>query len=422
VGKVLGEGAGGSVRVITRDSDGLTFAVKEFRPRKKNESKEEYAKKCNAEYCVGSTLHHPNIIKTLDILHSSDSSKFFEIMQYCPIDFFGVVMSGRMARSEINCCFKQIVNGVKYLHSNGLAHRDLKLDNCVVTFDGIVKIIDFGSAFVFKYPYEEVSHKATGVVGSDPYLAPEVLSPNKYDCEPVDIWSIGIIYCCMTLRRFPWRCPKSTDSSFKLFVMPDEHPHDYVQSAKDHHTLLTKRKGEKLLNEKLEKGKKEKEKQKENNEKSDKKSDKETFVENPEIKIETDKDQKTDDTASEEGVAKNLEKMKINSTEKQTSVSIETNIKKDKDSKDPKDSKDSNNPNEHADANKKFKQLHGPYRLMRLLPHASRQIISRILEIDPEKRATMKEIYADPWFQSILFCSEDEHEKPVNALNHNHTI
>src|SRR5438105_12813098 len=66
-GKVLGSGAGGSVRLMKRSSDGVTFAVKEFRARHSYESEREYAKKVTAEFCIGSTLHHGNIIETLDI-------------------------------------------------------------------------------------------------------------------------------------------------------------------------------------------------------------------------------------------------------------------------------------------------------------------------------------------------------------------
>lgn len=151
-GKVLGAGAGGSVRLMKRSSDGTTFAVKEFRARHSYESEKEYAKKVTAEFCVGSTLHHGNIIETLDIIH--EKGKWYEVMEYAPYDLFAIVMTGKMSKSEVSCSFLQILSGVSYLHSMGLAHRDLKLDNVVVNEHGIMKIIDFGSASVFKYPFE----------------------------------------------------------------------------------------------------------------------------------------------------------------------------------------------------------------------------------------------------------------------------
>lgn len=57
-------------------------------------------------------------------------------------------------------------------------------------------------------------------MGSDPYLAPEVYDHPKYDPQPTDIWSLAIIFACMSLRRFPWKAPRITDNSFKLFSSP----------------------------------------------------------------------------------------------------------------------------------------------------------------------------------------------------------
>ena len=72
-----------------------------------------------------------------------------------------------------------------------------------------------------------------GVVGSDPYLAPEVYDNRKYDPQPTDIWSLAIIYACMMLKRFPWKAPRLADSSFKLFVAE---PNTYtVKVEHDHH-------------------------------------------------------------------------------------------------------------------------------------------------------------------------------------------
>lgn len=79
-----------------------------------------------------------------------------------------------------------------------------------------------------------------GIVGSDPYLAPEVYDERKYDPTATDIWSLAIIFCCMTLRRFPWKQPRVIDNSYKLFVspptpgtpVPDSHPRRSIESPR----------------------------------------------------------------------------------------------------------------------------------------------------------------------------------------------
>lgn len=204
------------MKLVKRLSDQKVFAVKEFRAKFVTESKRDYTKKITSEYCIGSTLKHPNVIETIEI--SFENDRLVQVMEYCDYDLFAIVMSNKMSEEEINCCFKQILNGLRYIHSIGLAHRDLKLDNCVINKHGIVKIIDFGSAVVYQYPFSNTLIEATGIVGSDPYLAPEVCVFNTYDPRPVDVWSTAIIYCCMVLKKFPWKIPKLSDSSFKAFA------------------------------------------------------------------------------------------------------------------------------------------------------------------------------------------------------------
>lgn len=407
VGKELGSGAGGSVKLIVRPSDGRTFAVKEFRPRRSTESMKDYTRKCTAEYCIGSTLRHPNIIKTIDIL--LENNRYFEVMEYAPIDFFAVVMSGRMSRAEINCCMKQIIEGVAYLHSLGLAHRDLKLDNCVLSDEGILKIIDFGSAVIFKYPYDQhggkdTVHPAHGIVGSDPYLAPEVLkSPNSYSPQPVDLWSIAIIYCCMTLKRFPWKIPNlEKDNSFRLYSMKDDSWHDYALSNECHKLLLQQRRLKNML----------KQREQETNETDDKN------MEESEPPTEDDDREQTPDEKHANAVDGDSPSPTTYTTEtiRAHIASIDAKLKeyeaiktemKAKYAEQKRDHEEKEEPpaEEEGSRRKKHKQIHGPYRLLRLLPHASRPIIHRMLQIDPNKRASLEEIMNDEWIKEIRCCT-----------------
>lgn len=241
-GRSLGEGAGGSVQILENQHTGELFAIKKFRAR--NAAKQNlstYKKKLMNEYSIGAGLHHENVIRTLDLLEVDEC--FYIVMEYAPYDFFSLVMSGLISKHENFCYFKQLVHGVAYLHSKGLAHRDLKLDNCVVNSNQILKIIDFGSATHFRYSSDQTRDivYCREVVGSDPYLAPEVLSGSPYNPAAADIWSVGIIYCCMVLRRFPWKIPNDSDTSYKNFTaVPEVDPSnpDHVSRSKGPYRLI----------------------------------------------------------------------------------------------------------------------------------------------------------------------------------------
>jgi len=119
-----------------------------------------------------------------------------------------------LLESLVLCFFKQICSGIEYLHSNGICHRDLKLDNLVVTPSGIIKIIDFATAF-HTGPEKPL---AIGLVGSAAYCAPETFSSLKYDGKAVDIWSLGIILYILVFRKPPWKSAHSSDPLYSNFL------------------------------------------------------------------------------------------------------------------------------------------------------------------------------------------------------------
>lgn len=230
-GKLLGTGALGSVLLVTLKMDNHIYAVKKFRPRQgPQELVQDYRHKVEVEYRIGQQLRHENLIHTVELITDMPTKKmmlvnphqepdYYIVMEYCAYDFFTLVMLGLMSKQEVLCYFKQIVNGVQFLHGIGLAHRDLKLDNCVVNEYGQLKLIDFGLAVWFNEDHNGRVKFAKGIVGLDPYLAPEVFEyvDIGYDPRVADIWLVAIIYCCMILRRFPWKIPKQHDALYRSF-------------------------------------------------------------------------------------------------------------------------------------------------------------------------------------------------------------
>lgn len=265
LGDLIGSGASGSVNLVSDKYDPKKiYAVKKFRAKLRGEGDNDYMTKVKNEFLIGDHLLHQNLIHTIELIRdltpSSDGVEYYIVMEYCPYDFFNLVMSGLMTKEEIYCYTKQIINGVHHLHMAGVAHRDLKLDNCVVDANGVLKIIDFGSAFQFKKHIDKskpriqqvlLDHEhrlvlAKGIVGSDPYLSPEVFESGQisgYDARLADVWSIAIIFCCMLLKRFPWKVPRSSDPSYRAFAgsnSQDEHVSDHEKVTSSMSDLSTK--------------------------------------------------------------------------------------------------------------------------------------------------------------------------------------
>ncbi|GAA5864907.1 hypothetical protein JCM3774_004268 [Rhodotorula dairenensis] len=217
---IVGKGATAVVRLAhkwDRSTEKL-YAVKEFRKRRKNETEKEYVKKLTSEFCISSTLHHHNIVETVDLVQD-EQQHWCEVMEYCPGgDLYAVIKKGDLGGAEINSYFKQIIAGVAYLHSMGVAHRDIKPENLLLDGKGHVKITDFGVSDVFRMCWEKTTHLSKGLCGSEPYIAPEQFEQKEYDARLVDIWAVAVVYYCMTYQELPWRVAKLSDPSFGSYA------------------------------------------------------------------------------------------------------------------------------------------------------------------------------------------------------------
>ncbi|GLB36732.1 putative protein kinase superfamily protein [Lyophyllum shimeji] len=203
----IGKGATSVVRLAHKwdRAEEKLYAVKQFRARRKNETEKEYVKKLTAEFCISSTLHHINIVETVDLIQD-ENQHWCEVMEFCPGgDLYAAIKKGGMSPSEVECCFKQILHGVEYLHSQGVAHRDIKPENLFFDTKGHLKIGDYGASTVYRLPWESTIHMSTGLCGSEPYIAPEQFLGKPYDARRVDIWACGIVYYCLHFQELPWR-------------------------------------------------------------------------------------------------------------------------------------------------------------------------------------------------------------------------
>lgn len=214
--EVVGRGAFGIVRISHKkvENGEKLFAVKEFR-RRPEESEKKYSKRLTAEFCISSSLRHPNVIHTLDLL-KDQKGDYCEVMEYCSGgDLYTLVLtSGKLEVLEADCYFKQMMRGVEYMHEMGVAHRDLKPENLLLTCHGALKITDFGNGECFRMAWENSAHMVSGLCGSAPYIAPEEYIDREFDARAVDVWACGVIYMAMRTGRHLWRVAKKEDDEF----------------------------------------------------------------------------------------------------------------------------------------------------------------------------------------------------------------
>ncbi|KAK3052359.1 hypothetical protein LTR09_006569 [Extremus antarcticus] len=238
--KDIGEGGAAIVRLMQSKTAGgggkeKVFAVKEFREWDREEEEEmEYVRKIKSEYAIAKSLEHPNIVETYRLCTAENHKKWFHVMQYCELgDLNDLINGGFFTPDDRNCMFKQLLRGVDYLHKYGIAHRDLKSENLLVTKDGCLKIADFGTAEVFCGTHPglrgcrrpslteddaEIRLCKPGLVGSRPYMAPEIIKHEAdYDPRGVDVWSCAVVYLTLCIGGTPWECASTDVKNYNIY-------------------------------------------------------------------------------------------------------------------------------------------------------------------------------------------------------------
>lgn len=195
----IGYGAFGVVWSVTDPRDGKRVALKKMPNVFQNLVS---SKRVFRELKMLCFFKHDNVLSALDILQPPQIECFEEIYVITELmqsDLHKVIVSPQPLSSDhIKVFLYQILRGLKYLHSAGILHRDIKPGNLLVNSNCVLKICDFGLARV-EEP-DEMQHMTQEVV-TQYYRAPEILMGSRHYSNAIDIWSVGCIFAELLGRR-----------------------------------------------------------------------------------------------------------------------------------------------------------------------------------------------------------------------------
>jgi [calcium/calmodulin-dependent protein kinase] kinase len=159
------------------------------------------------EIAIMKKLNHGNLVSLIEVLDDPSEDSLYMVMEMCKK---GVIMKvGLEERADpyddehCRCWFRDLILGIEYLHAQGIVHRDIKPDNCLVTNDDVLKVVDFGVSEMFEKDSNMFTAKSAG---SPAFLPPElcVVKHGDVSGKATDIWSMGVTLYCLRYGKLPF--------------------------------------------------------------------------------------------------------------------------------------------------------------------------------------------------------------------------
>ena len=201
-GDIISEGLNSTVYRAYNIDSGKLIVVKKFN------GSDVKQKNCDCfinEVKIYEQLEHNNVIK----YYSSEKigNNYYIYLEYVSSGSLRNVIDKYGAFNErlIKKFIKQILSGLKYLHSKGIIHRDIKCANILLDAKGNAKLTDFGCSKQIALTFSDSSSNGefcSSLKGTIPWCAPEVICLKKYG-KKADIWSLGCTIIEMT-GNYPW--------------------------------------------------------------------------------------------------------------------------------------------------------------------------------------------------------------------------
>jgi serine/threonine protein kinase len=199
--KKIGEGTYGEVLLCREKKTGAIRAVKRI---KTDQESDGFPITALREVMLLRGVYHENVVNLIEIVTERPTHEnglkggTFLVFEYAEHDLTGLCDSDRVKLTpvHIKSFAKQLLQGLFYMHSCKLLHRDIKGQNLLVTKDGVLKICDFGLARKIK-----TKSKMTARVCTLWYRAPELLMGAKVYGFGIDVWAAGMVLLEMLVGR-----------------------------------------------------------------------------------------------------------------------------------------------------------------------------------------------------------------------------
>ncbi|XP_062342021.1 mitogen-activated protein kinase kinase kinase 3 [Osmerus eperlanus] len=219
-GKLLGQGAFGRVYLCYDVDTGRELAAKQvqFDPDSPETSKEVSALECEIQLLKN--LHHERIVQYYGCLRDRNEKTLTIFMEYMPGGSVKDQLKayGALTENVTRKYTRQILEGMSYLHSNMIVHRDIKGANILRDSAGNVKLGDFGAS----KRLQTICMSGTGirsVTGTPYWMSPEVISGEGYG-RKADVWSLGCTVVEMLTEKPPWAEYEAMAAIFKIATQP----------------------------------------------------------------------------------------------------------------------------------------------------------------------------------------------------------
>ncbi|CAL9698046.1 unnamed protein product [Knipowitschia caucasica] len=219
-GKLLGRGAFGEVYLCYDADTGRELAAKQvpFDPDCQETSKEVNALECEIQLLKN--LRHDRIVQYYGCLRDLDQRKLTIFVEYMPGGSVKDQLKayGALTEKVTRRYTRQILQGVSYLHSNMIVHRDIKGANILGDSSGNVKLGDFGAS----KRIQTICMSGTGiksVTGTPYWMSPEVINGEGYG-RKADVWSVACTVVEMLTQKPPWAEYEAMAAIFKIATQP----------------------------------------------------------------------------------------------------------------------------------------------------------------------------------------------------------